>query len=73
MGHIKISQTRIHFIKNVEKYIETCITRYHSHAIGKPNLSPITKLPISRHDEFCLSSSLGDIAFFLILFLEESL
>ena len=51
MGHIKISQIRIHLIKNVEKYIGTCITHFLSHIFRKPNLSSIIKLPHNRHGE----------------------
>ena len=40
MGHIEISQIRIHFIENVEKYIGTCITKFLSLILRKPNPSP---------------------------------
>ena len=65
MGHIKIIQIRIHLIKNVEKYIGTCITKFLF-----PNPSPIIEMP---HDEFPHSSSLGCIAFLLILLFKQSL
>ena len=51
MGHIKISQIRIHLIKNVEKYIGTCITHFLSHIFVRPNLSPIIKFPYNSYDE----------------------
>ena len=51
MGLIKISQIRIHLIKNVEKYIGTCITNFISHIFRKPNPGSIIKLSHSRHDE----------------------
>ena len=68
--NIKISQIKIHLIKNVEKYIGTCITKFLSHIVRKLNPSPIIKMP---HDEFCLSSPLECIAFLLILLFEQSL
>ena len=51
MGHIKLSQIRIHLIKNVQKYIGTCITNFLSHISRKPNPRPIIKLPDNKHDE----------------------
>ena len=51
IGHIKINQIRIHLIKNVEKYIGTCITHFLSHIFRKSNPSLIIKLPHDRHDE----------------------
>ena len=52
MGHIKVSQIKIHLIENIEKYIETCITKSFPHVLRKPNLSPIINGPHNRHDEF---------------------
>ena len=31
MGHIKVSEIRIHLIENMEMYIETCITKLFPH------------------------------------------
>jgi len=52
MEHIKVSQIRIHLIKNIEKYIGTYITKPFPHVFRKPNSSPIINGPYNRHDEF---------------------
>ena len=57
MGHIKVSQIRIHLIENIEKYIGTCITKLFPHVVRKPNPSPIINGPYNKHNEFCLLSS----------------
>ena len=46
MGHVKINQIKIHFIENVEKYIQTCITKFLSHILRIPNPSSIIKFPM---------------------------
>ena len=52
MGHIKVSQIRIHLIENIEKYIGTCITKLFPHVFRKLNLNSIINGPHNRHDEF---------------------
>ena len=52
MGHIKVSQIRIHLIENIEKCIGTCITKLFSHVFRKPNPSLIINGPHNRHNEF---------------------
>ena len=52
MGHMKISQVRIHLIGNIEKYIGTCITKLFPHAFIKPNPSLIINGSHSGPDEF---------------------
>ena len=51
MGHIKISQIRIYLIKNVEKYIRTCVIGNFPYDFRKTDSSPNAKVPISRYDE----------------------
>ena len=52
MGHIKVSQIRIHLIENIEKYIRTCITKLFPYVFKKCNPSPIINGPHTRYDEF---------------------
>jgi len=53
MGHIKISQIRIHLIKkNIEKYIRTCVTGHFPYDFRKTDLGPNAEVPLSRHDEY---------------------
>ena len=52
MGHIKISQIRIHLIQNIKMYIRTCITKLFPHIFIKPNPCPIINGLHSWRDEF---------------------
>ena len=67
MGHIKVSQIRIHLIENIEKYIGTCITKLFLHVFSKPNPSPIINRPHNRHDEFHLLSSSRPATLLIVL------
>ena len=52
MGHMKVSQIKIHLIEIIKKCIGTCITKNFSHVFRKPNPSPIINGPYNRRDEF---------------------
>ena len=70
MGHIKVSQIRIHLIENIEKYIGTCITKLFLYVFKKPNPSPIINGLHNGHDEFHLLSSTR-LATLLIVLLQR--
>ena len=67
IGHIKVSQIRIHLIGNIEKYIGTCITKFFPHVLKKPNPIPIINGPHNRLDELFLLSSSRLATFPLVL------
>ena len=71
IGHIKISQIKIHLIENIEKYIGSCITKLFPHVFKKPNLSLIINGPYNRHDEFRPLSS-SRFAILLLVLLQHS-
>ena len=59
MGHIKVSQIRIHLIENIEKYIGTCITKLFPHVFKKPTQVQLLMGPITG--VMNLEGSLGSL------------
>ena len=68
MGHIKVSQIRIHLIENIEKYIGTCITKLFPYVLRKPNPSPIINRPHDRYDESVLRLAIPSLVLFQPVF-----